>query len=101
MDVSADINVLREMVRLAENRRSEALDTTERMDKYNLALIAFAGSFLSLLLSVDISISILQISGANLIVAILISLFAVRPQRILGGSPDITEDIIFMKQQKR
>jgi hypothetical protein len=36
--------VLREMVRLAENRRTEALEMIERINRYNLAIIAFSGA---------------------------------------------------------
>jgi hypothetical protein len=34
-------------------------------------------------------------------VAIVISLFAIRPQRILGGAPDIAEDIVLIKQKEQ
>ena len=95
-----DIQVLREMVRLAENRRTEALEMIERMNRHNLALIAFAGTFLSLLISLDIPLLVTRISGGSLICTILISLFTIRPQKVSGGTPDISEDIILLRSSK-
>lgn len=93
--------VLHEMVRLAEMSRTEALNTIERINKYNLALIAFAGSFLSLLISTNIAQPIVQIAGASLIITIILCLYTIRPQRIQGGTPDITDDIQILRSKQQ
>ena len=91
---SEEIDVLREMVRLAEMRRTEALDMIERLNKYNLAIIAFAGTFLSVLVTSELPRSAVQFSGIFLIISITGSLYAVRPQRVPdGGALDVANDV--------
>ena len=87
------IAVLREMVRLSEARRSEALDAIEKVNKYNLALIAFSGSFLSLIVTSDIDQEIVRIAGAFLVASIVISLITIRPMKIKGGILVIDKDV--------
>jgi len=93
MSNTIDIAVLREMVRLAEHRREEALHMIEKVNQYNLAIIAFAGSFLSLLITVDFPKLIVQLSGISLVVSIVVSLYSIRPQKVVGGALDIADDI--------
>lgn len=100
MAMEQSIEVLREMVRLAEGRRGEALDMIEKMNKYNLALIAFAGTFLSLLISTNVPLPTLRFVGAFLILTVISSLVAIRPQKIRGGAPDISDDIRLFQEGK-
>src|SRR3989338_4890572 len=100
MAETQDIEVLREMVRLAENRRTEALEMIERLKKYNIALIAFAGSFLSLLITVGSSLLSLRVAGGSLVATICFSLYAVRPQRVHGGALNVASDVSSIKEQK-
>jgi hypothetical protein len=95
--INTDIEVLREMVRLAENRRAETRDSLERIIKYNLALIAFSASFLSLLVTASFDIFIVQTAGLLLLISILLSLFAVRP-KVLQTSIIIDQDIELIKK---
>lgn len=92
------VDVLREMVRLAEKRRDEALHMIERMNKYNLAIVAFAGSFLSVLVTADMPIEAVRLSGACLIASVIVSIAAVRPERIQGGALDVAEDVVAFRQ---
>jgi hypothetical protein len=96
--INADIDVLREMVRLAENRRAEMLDAIEKVNKYNLALIAFSAGFLSLLVTVSFNIFIVRLAGGLLLLSIIFSLFAVRPKRIRGVTLMINDDVDLLKQ---
>ena len=89
----ADIDILREMIRLAENRRSEEIQAIERLIKYNLALIAFSGSFLSLLLTTTISKPIVEIAGWFLLVSVASSLLAIRPRSVFGGTLVVSDDV--------
>ncbi len=99
MHEEQDIAVLREMLRLAEKRRSEELELMERINKYNLALIAFAGAFLSLLVSRDFPRLVVQVSGALLLMSIFVSLFTVRPQLLKGaGALSIEDDVLLLKK---
>lgn len=93
MNEEQDIAVLREMVRLAEDRRTEALEGLDRVNRYNLALIAFSGSFLSLLVSIQVDPDIVQIGGIGLIISIFVSLATVRPQNVPGGALEVTADV--------
>lgn len=98
MEIHADIEVLREMVRLAENRRTEMFDSIEKVNKYNLAIIAFSAGFLSLLVSAQLDLLLVRIAGASLLFSILLSLFAVRPKTILGASLMINDDVELLKK---
>jgi len=100
-DESAGIDVLREMVRLAENRRAEALSALEKMNKYNLAIVAFAGSFLSLLVTVPMSIVIIRSAGLSLITSIIFAIWSIRPHRLRGGGAlDIGDDVVALKHNQ-
>ncbi len=99
-EATTDISVLREMVRLAENRRTEALEMIEKINKYNLAIIAFAGTFLSLLVTGDFAYLIIRLSGGCLIVSIVFALIAIRPQKVKGGALDIVDDIKMLKNNQ-
>lgn len=70
-------DVLREMVRLAEARRTEELQMMERVNHYNLALIAFSGSFLSLLVTAHFANVVVIIAGCILLISIGLSIFTV------------------------
>jgi hypothetical protein len=94
------ITVLREMVRLAENRRKEELEQIERVNRYNLALIAFSGSFLSLLVTAKFPILTVQISGFFLGFSVVASLIALRPRVIRGGTLVIDEDVAALREGK-
>lgn len=96
-----DIAVLREMVRLAEHRREEAVDMIDKINKYSLAVVAFAGSFLSLLISANLSINIVRFSGLCLVLSIIFSLIAIQPKRVKGGVLDIADDVDAIHQQKK
>lgn len=98
--INADITVLREMVRIAENRRTEEFETVERMNKYNLALIAFCGSFLSLLFTVNVRFVTLSICGFILSLALICSFIAIFPRRIRNGALTIDEDIKLLESGK-
>lgn len=87
------------MVLIAENRRHEELEELERMNKYNLALIAFAGSFLSLLVSLPFPSMVQQIAGGCLIISILCSLFAILPRKV-GGYVVIEDDILVLRKDE-
>lgn len=89
------------MVRLAELRRYEALEMIERINKYNLAIIAFAGSFLSLLATADVEIYVVRFAGVNLILSIITSLLAVRPERVKGGALDVEEDVSALRNNEK
>lgn len=93
MSEGQDIAVLREMVRLAENRRNEEFEHIERVNRYNLALIAFAGSFLSLLVTVKLAVVIVQIAGAFLLLSIVFSLLAIMPRKMKGGTLVVEDDV--------
>ena len=99
--ITTDIEVLREMVRLAEKRRDEEFHRMEKLNTYNLALIAFAGSFLSLLVSIQFDVVVVQISGALLIISILSSLLAIRPRTIHGGTVVIDSDVRAVRNGER
>ncbi len=90
---NTDIDVLREMVRLAENRRKEELENVERVNRYNLALIAFSGSFLSLLVTAKFDLKLVKFAGIFLILSIISSLWALRPRNVQGGTLLIAKDI--------
>ncbi len=94
---SPDLGVLREMIRLAENRRNEEFQALERISQYNLALIAFSGSFLSLLITAELPKVIPMISGVFLIASVSISLIAIRPKSIIGGTLVIDRDVTALK----
>ena len=96
--LNTDVDVLREMVRLAERRRNEELDALEKVNKYNLALIAFSGSFLSLLISTGLDVYIVRISGFALVLSILSSLSAIRPKILKGGAISIEDDVTSIKK---
>jgi len=90
---ATDIDILREMVRLAENRRTEELEHIDRVNRYNLALIAFSGSFLSLLVSTHFEPTVVRLAGFFLCLSILSSLIALRPRKLKGGAIVIDEDV--------
>ncbi len=92
------MEVLREMIRLAEDRRAEELRDLERVNKYNLALIGFSGSFLSLLVTIDFPVNLRQIAGALLILSIIFSLLAIAPRRLFGGSILLEDDIEHLRK---
>lgn len=98
MDINADIDVLREMVRIAENRRTEMLDSMEKVNKYNLALIAFSAGFLSILVTLTFDIMIVRLAGGLLILSIIFSLLAVRPKIIRGVTLVISDDVETVKK---
>ncbi len=87
-----ELAVLREMVRLAEIRRSEELLMLERINQYNIALIVFNGSFLSLLVTAEIRITIVQNAGLLLIASMILSIYGIWP-KILRGGVDIEDDL--------
>lgn len=89
------------MIRLAENRRNEEFQALERISQYNLALIAFSGSFLSLLITATLPKIVPMISGVFLIVSVSVSLFAIRPKSIAGGTLVIDKDVAAIKSGKR
>lgn len=89
---SDDIAVLREMIRLADRRRDEELRMLEKINAYNLALIAFSASLLSFLVSLQFDKTSVQLVGAFLLLSIVVSLLTVAPWKIFG-SVEITEDI--------
>lgn len=91
------IEVLREMVRLAENRRAEEFESLERMNKYNFALVGFSGSFLALLLTVHAARSVVQAAGLFLLISILTSLMALQPRIVKGGVLTIDDDVEAVK----
>ncbi len=93
-----DIDVLREMVRIAENRRNEELEGTEKMNRYNLALIAFAGTFLSLIVTAKLHPVILIMSGFFLSSSIICSLLAIYPRKLIGGVLAVDEDIAALQR---
>lgn len=97
-DSEQHLLVLREMIRIADERRTVALDMLERVNKYNLALIAFAASFLSLLVTVEFPILIVQIAGACLIVSVFVALLNVSPKPIKGATLLLDEDIAHLKR---
>jgi hypothetical protein len=97
-DPTKDLPLIREMIRLAEDRRAEALDRLERVNKYNLALIGFAGSFLSLLVTVDFPLIVLRVAGACLIACVLTSLLNVSPKPLKGATILIDEDVEHLKR---
>ena len=98
MAETEDIEVLREMVRLAENRRTEMFESLERVNKYNLALIAFSATFLSVLVTASFELFIIQSAGALLIVSIFLSLFAIRPKTIHSAALKIDKDVEQIKK---
>jgi hypothetical protein len=100
MSIATDIEVLREMVRLAENRRSEQKEMIERIIRYNLGLIGFSGSYLSLMITVHFPLVILYPAGFFLLCSIVISLFAVRPQVLKGSTLLIKDDITEIRSGK-
>lgn len=91
-----DIEVLREMIRLAENRREEEMQMLEKMNQYNLALVGFAGGFLSLLVTAPFPDYTVRIAGAFLMLSILLSLLSIRPRRV-GAALVIEDDIQLIK----
>ena len=95
-----DIEVLREMIRVAEKRRDEELQMIERINQYNLALIGFSGSFLSLLVTVKFPIIVVIVAGALLLVSLTVSLATIRPRVLKGGAIDLRYDIDQAKDGK-
>ncbi len=91
------IAVLREMIRITENWRDEQLQTIERINQYNLALVAFSGAFLSLLITAQFSRPITEICGLCLLVSIAISLLTVRPMRMKFGAVVIDNDVEMLR----
>lgn len=91
------IAVLREMIRLAENRRMEEHKMLENVNRYNLALIAFSAGFLSLLVTANFSKETIHIAGFMLLVSILVSLLAIAP-RTFKGTIVIYEDIEMLRK---
>lgn len=87
------------MIRIAEARRQEEIEDLERINKYNLALIAFSGSFLSLLVSLPFPELVQQIAGGCLIISTLCSLFAILPRKV-GGFVVIEDDILALREGK-
>ncbi|HVW67078.1 MAG TPA: hypothetical protein VHA78_05130 [Candidatus Peribacteraceae bacterium] len=100
-DESADIAVLREMVRLAENRRVEQLQMMERINQYNLGIIAFSGSFLSLLITIKVPSPIFYVSGCFALLAIGTALWTIRPQTLKGGTLLIADDIASIRRGEK
>ncbi len=92
-----DIDVLREMVRIAEKRRDEEMKMIERINQHNLALIAFAGSFLSLLITTKLSVVIVCFAGCLLLISVFLSLWAVLPQT-LKGVLTIKDDVRILRR---
>lgn len=86
------IAVLREMIRIAETRRTEELEHIDRVNRHNLALIGFSGSFLSLLITVDLPLHIVQIAGSLLLSSVCCSLIAIMPRK-LSASIFIEKDV--------
>ncbi|MEN9561174.1 MAG: hypothetical protein RIQ56_447, partial [Candidatus Parcubacteria bacterium] len=93
MTNQTDIEVLKEMVRLAENRRTEEFRAIERLNQYNLALIAFSGAFLSLLVTANFEVLTVQLSGLALLISISISLLTIRPRTLKGAVLTVDEDV--------
>ncbi len=98
MENHTDIDVLREMVRLAENRRAEMNESLERINRYNLALVAFSAGFLSLLVTVSFNLFIVQASGLLLLFSIFFSLLAIRPRTLKGVTLMIDQDVDILKK---
>jgi|GEM_PF-6237398 len=95
-----NLDVLREMVRLAERRCEEELHMIERVNQYNLALIAFSAGFLSFLVANDFSKSTVGVIGASLIASFVLSLIAISPRR-LKGTLEIIEDVEAIRKRER
>ena len=84
------------MVRIAESRRDEELAHIERVNRYNLALIAFSGSFMSLLVTAGFSFLVVRIAGIFLIASIACSLFALKPRKTAAALV-IDDDVKFLE----
>ena len=95
-----EIDVLREMVRISEDARTEQLQTIEKLNQYNLAIIAFAGSFLSLLITVKVPSMIFYPSGLCALLSIATALWTIRPRILKGGSLSIEEDARDIRQNR-
>lgn len=99
--ITTDIDVLREMVRLAENRRTEELEIVNRLNQYSLGLIVFSGAFISLLVTVSFPSYVVLIAGFFLLISIFCSLLSLRPKKVKGGSLVIFEDVDAVKRGER
>jgi hypothetical protein len=95
--IHTDVEVLREMIRLAENRRNEELAAIEGVNKYNLALIGFAGGFLSLLVTATFPKIIVQVTGFFLLLCIGTSFLTIRPRILKNGSLKIDSDVMAVR----
>ncbi len=94
------VEVLREMVRLAENNRNEQLKMLDRVNQYNMAVIAFSGAFLSLLVSLKFSKITVETAGAFLLISVTLSLIALAPRHIKGGNLIIDDDVSALRSGK-
>lgn len=63
-------------------------------------MIAFDGTFLSILITNDLSSTIIRVSGAFLIASIFTSLIAVQPKRLKAGALDIVDDVTVLREGK-
>lgn len=97
---SEEIDVLREMVRLAESRRTEELQRVSTVNQYNMALIGFAGGFLSLLVTASFPHITVIIAGAFLIISITMSLISLAPRTLKGAIVRIDDDVSDMRNGK-
>ncbi len=91
--ITTDIDVLREMVRLAERLRDEEFLSMERTNRYNSGLIAFSTGFLSFMINAQFPKATVQIAGIFLIGSIITSLIALSPRKLHGAAVRIDEDI--------
>lgn len=101
--ISADerLAVLREMVRLAEYRRGEAISMLEKINQYSMAMVAFSGTILSLLVTADFSEIAIMITGFPLIVSICCALMNIIPKPLKGATLLIQKDIDDLRTAQR
>jgi hypothetical protein len=90
--------IIREMVRLAENRRTEAIGRLEKINQYNLAMIGFSGTFLSLLVTAEFPIAIVRVAGLSLIASIGVALCNISPKPLKGATLLIDEDVYALRR---
>ncbi len=95
---ATDIAVLREMVRLAENARSETVQSLERLNQYNLGIIAFNAGFMSFLVSNSFPMTTIRVAGIFLLISMFTSLFALSPKKIRGAVLRVDTDVRALKQ---
>lgn len=91
------LDLILQILRLAEMRRSEELQMMEWINKYNIGSMVFNGSFLSLLVTASFDSHTLQVAGFFCIISMMLSVIGIWPT-VLKATLLVEDDIAEAKK---